>query len=301
MQAHVHHPELDLQALFTEPVLETEFLDPGYAGHSTDVYRVRTTRKTCIARIFTPKPQPGPFWTGCELLFGRGRIDPSATRTWLDFLRTTPTFPTPRVYASGQYGQLNYLVVENMPGQRLDRMSYLSEAGLEEFGRNLASLHFNLFGFTGGLPVQPGDAPENFHIRLVGTLRTLVERYFSDQDDLRGSLELICTAALKLSPSPFGVPVMPDIDPTQFLTSDGRITALVDVDACAVGPRELDLIALEYVMTAQQAGPFRRGYEDVLPIPDLKAVRPIYRYLYRLMEIQERLPLEEWMARPALF
>jgi hypothetical protein len=301
MQDHIQFPNLDFQELFTEPVLETEFLNPGYAGHSTDVWRVRTTRKTCIVRISTPKPLPGPFWAGCELLFGRGRIDPVATRAWLDFLRTAKSFRTPRVYSSGQYTNLNYLVVENMPGQKLDTIADLTESGLEEFGRSLANLHFNLFAFTGGLPTQPGEPPEAFHIRLASTLRTLVERFFSDQEDLARPMEEMCAFALNLPPNPFGVPVMPDIDPTQFLASEGRITALVDVDACAIGPRELDLVALEYVMSEKEAPAFRRGYEEVLPIPYLGAVRPVYRYLYRLMEIQQRLPLDEWLARPALF
>ena len=39
------------------------------------------------------------------------------------------------------------------------------------------------------------------------------------------------------------------MDPTQFLSDGTTITGLVDSEAYAVAPRELDFIGLEYVLT----------------------------------------------------
>jgi hypothetical protein len=295
------YPNLNLQDLFTEPVLEADYVAPGSAGHSTDVWRVRTIRKTCIVRISAPHPLPGPFWKGCELLFGTGQIDPQTTRIWTDFIRSTGTFPTPRVYTAGEFARLNYLIVENMSGEPLKDFGELSDEGREEFGRNLAGLHMHLSGYTGARPGSSGRPPAEFPSRLSAALERLAQEFFSDQTDLTARLDEMAAAARSLAPNPFGVPIMPDIDPTQFLHQDGRITSLVDVDACAVGPREMDLIALEYILNADTAGAFVRGYESVLPIPDLKTIRPIYRFLFRLMEIQERQPMEQWLARPVLY
>ena len=51
----------------------------------------------------------------------------------------------------------------------------------------------------------------------------------------------------------------------------------------------------------REARALARGYARVLPVPELARVRPVYLYLYRLIEIQSATPIDEWLAWPAWF
>lgn len=94
---------------------------------------------------------------------------------------------------------------------------------------------------------------------------------------------------------------MLDVDATQFLTADDRITALIDTEAYVVAPRALDFIGYEYELDERGAAAFAAGYRTLLPLPDLATVRPVYRYLYRLLGVQGAVPLDEWLAWPTRF
>jgi len=95
--------------------------------------------------------------------------------------------------------------------------------------------------------------------------------------------------------------ILVDMDPTQFLSNGTEITGLVDTEAYAVAPRELDFIALEYVLDKKSAEDFIRGYISVQDIPDLTYVRKPYRYLYRLLSVQGSVGIEEWLNHPTYF
>ena len=55
-----------LQALFCEPILEQQYLDPGYSGHANDVWRVRTATEEVVVRALRRDEAEGPFWDGCQ-------------------------------------------------------------------------------------------------------------------------------------------------------------------------------------------------------------------------------------------
>jgi hypothetical protein len=133
------------------------------------------------------------------------------------------------------------------------------------------------------------------------TMTMLVEQFYQNDAQIRDALAPFCEDALRLPPLEEGALIMVDMDPTQFLTDGERLTALVDTEAYAIGPRELDFIALEYVFAPREAAALARGYNAILPVPDLSVVRSVYRYLYRLIGIQKRMPLETWMSWPILF
>ncbi|WP_256256482.1 hypothetical protein [Paenibacillus sp. BC26] len=75
----------------------------------------------------------------------------------------------------------------------------------------------------------------------------------------------------------------------------------MDVEAYAVGPRELDFVGLEYVLDERAAIPFLEGYATVLAPPDLTDYRTVYRYFYRLLGVQGSVDLDLWLAQRALF
>lgn len=57
------------------------------------------------------------------------------------------------------------------------------------------------------------------------------------------------------------------------------LSAVVDVEAYAVGPREIDFIGLEYVLDEKSAEAFLGGYSKQLQPPDLSSYREVYRYI----------------------
>ena len=72
----------------------------------------------------------------------------------------------------------------------------------------------------------------------------------------------MCAAAAELMPPTEGALVLADIFPPQFLHEDGRIVAMIDIDAYVVGPRELDFVCLEYFVDERAAQLIAGGYRE---------------------------------------
>ncbi len=297
---------MNLQKLFTAPIIEQHYLDPGYSGHASDVWhvvcRVATAQEEVVVRAVRQQGElDGPFWQGCAHLFG---LDP---RNIFDLepinalLAHVCPIPVPQVLRKGIMDERQYVAVEYMPGFPLNSFSSLPESALEELGRALARIHAHRFDYFGHASGRVRFPLATFQTRMAETMTMLVERFYQDDVQIGAALPSFCEDALVLPPVENGALIMVDMDPTQFLTDGDHLTALVDTEAYAVGPRELDFIALEYVLTSREATALARGYNAILPVPDLSVVRPVYRYLYRLIEIQGREPLETWMNWPALF
>jgi hypothetical protein len=58
--------ESKLQQLFHEPIERITYLDPGYSGHASDVWLVKTAREERVVRSsrWTEAPTR-EFWWGC--------------------------------------------------------------------------------------------------------------------------------------------------------------------------------------------------------------------------------------------
>lgn len=168
-------------------------------------------------------------------------------------------------------------------------------------GQALARIHTRRFGWYGSASEQRSSALSTFPAQLAQTMRMLVHQFYQADAVIKKALSSACEAASQLPPLEEGALIPIDIDPTQFLTDGEHFTAFVDTEAYAIGPRELDFIALEYILDQRGATAVARGYSDILSLPELSQVRSIYRYLYRLLEVQGSVDLEEWMRRPPLF
>lgn len=235
------------------------------------------------------------------MLFG---IDPgriAALGPLNALLASLSSIPVPRVLRSGVCGGRRCIVVERMAGTQLGGFAALSDAALEELGRGLAGIHLRSFPYYGSLDGNVRYEPGTFPRRLAETMRRLVAAHYGDDRRISEASEAMQAAALHLPVPGAGSLVMVDMDPSQFLTDGTRLTALVDTDAYVVGPRELDFIGLEYVCDQRSAAAIARGYRSLLPLPALSGVRPLYRYLYRLMEVQDAIDLDRWMQQPAVF
>lgn len=293
---------MTLQSLFTEPIVEQRALDPGNSGHASDVWLVRTRTEEVIVRASRLDGQPdNEFWWGLHHLFG---VDP---RRVFDLeqvnacLSRLSSIPVPRVLRRGYVEERPHVVVERMAGNVLRSFAGLSGSALRELGGALARIHSHRFDWCGSPAGTLQYAPAQFPTHLVATMEELVARFYGGVKEMAEPLRPMCEAARRLPAPEAGALIMADMDPSQFLWDGERLTALVDTEAYGVGPRELDFIALEYVLDARGAAAVADGYRTVLPLPDLSAVRPVYRYLYRLLRIQGSVPLGEWLAWPHLF
>jgi aminoglycoside phosphotransferase (APT) family kinase protein len=207
--------------------------------------------------------------------------------------------PVPRVLRTASLDGRTYAVLDRLPGLALATFRGQPDALLEQLGRCLAALHGDRSGWWGS-PAGAGHELSTFHPRAVETARRQVERFFRDDPTVAPGLEPASRAMLRLPEPRSASPVMPDIDPTQYLWDGRRLTGLVDTEAYVVAPPELELVAAEYLLDRPGAAAFERGYRSVAPLPDLRAVRAPYRYLLRVLDALSVEDLGAWADWPAL-
>jgi fructosamine-3-kinase len=296
----------NLQPLFVEPILEQTYLDPGYSGHASDVWLVKTATEEVVVRASRLDSDQGhgtmhEFWWGCNKLFGidpRRVFDLEPLNTYLN--KFSP-IPAPRVLRKGQIDDRLCVVLEYMPGEVLRGFRDKPATMLEQFGAALAQLHSERFADCGN-PVGSFRYPlAEFPARMVETMRQLADHQYRTDRRMRAQIESMTRAVRKLPPPDAAALVLVDIGADQFLSDGDRLTAVVDTEAYVVGPPELDLICLEYSLDRPSAVPFLAGYRSVLPLPDLSRVRLPYRYLYRLLGVKGQVDWEEWLGWPCVF
>ncbi|WP_274648813.1 phosphotransferase family protein [Paenibacillus humicola] len=291
-----------LQQLFRDPIERIAYLDPGYSGHASDVWLVKTAREERIVRTSRLAEAPArEFWWGCCDLFG---IDPRFMRHFeanAAMLGAIPGIPAPRVYARTVIESKEYLVVEKMNGQALRSFIGQSDALLHQLGAWLARVHEHRYDYFGNPATGPIERKASFHARMSQTMRLLVERDYKHDSKIRLVAEAMVSRLVDLPVPDHFCPVLIDLGPSQFLIQDGRLSAVVDVEAYAIAPREFDFVGLEYVLDEKSAVPFLNGYSTILPPPDLSNYRKVYRYFYRLLGVQGSVDLDPWLAQRALF
>ena len=204
---------MNLQSLFEEPILEQTYLDPGYSGHASDVWRVRTAAEEVVVRASrVGSDQTGgtlfEFWWGSHHLFG---IDP---RRVFDLeplnalLNQVSPIPAPRVLRKGRIDGRAFVVVERMPGEALKGFRDKPAALLEGFGAALARIHSLRFRECGNPSGSFRFPLAEFPARLVETMRLLVEKEYRGQRRIRAEMEPMCHAAALLPPPEAGALVL---------------------------------------------------------------------------------------------
>jgi hypothetical protein len=109
-------------------------------------------------------------------------------------------------------------------------------------------------------------------------------------------VKLAIEQAEKITPNYF-VPIMPDLRWDQFrVLDDGRL-ALLDLDAFVVGPRELELVLLEYIIDKPHHDLFKEDYQKQLDYPDLTMVRLSYQVLLFAMNVLGETDLTKWLSK----
>ncbi|GIP40161.1 hypothetical protein J31TS4_34410 [Paenibacillus sp. J31TS4] len=290
------------ERLLQEVVDEVWVLDPGYSGHASDVWLVKTASREVVVRSSRLQKEPDrEFWWGCKALFG---IDPREMvyfETSSKLLNAIAGVPAPRILAKAELEGREALVVERMTGDVLPSFAGQSPELLVQLGEWLARVHSQRCAYYGNLVGTKRESGERFHQELADVMTQLVERDYGEEPNIRDRLPEILVELSALPAPSHLCPILMDLDPSQFLAEQGRLSAIVDIEAYVAAPRELDFIGLEYLLKEEDLRPFLAGYTAILPIPELSACRKVYRYLYRLLGVQGSVDLEEWLAQPELF
>lgn len=290
-----------LQTMFSSPILHIEELHPGYEDHASNVWLVKTNYEEVIVRSSKLNEEPNnDFWWGCKQLFG---IDPRLVHD-LEIINHTlgqyTTLPIPKLLRKYVLDR-EYIVVEKLEGQTLQSFINQPDSLLYNFGKGLAEIHQYKTNYVGN-PSRTHQIPlHSFHQHMIQTSKELIERFHSHNPKIHNRLKEFISQTSSLPVPKEASFVLIDMDPTQFLTDGKKITGLVDTEAYAIGPREFDLIGLEYLFTKTEAAAFRKGYETISPLPSLTLCREPYRYLYRLLSVQGNVDLDEWMEHPSFF
>lgn len=295
---------MDLQPIFDEPIVEQGQFEPAYDGHGGGVHRVRTPTGWYVVRLARQGSRDDPFWYGVEHLFGLDPTRMTNQEVVGQRLSAVGGFRIPRVLRRGVHEGRSWIVVEYLPGRMLTSFGELSTRAMEQYGADLASVHFGETFAEYGDPAGGYRRPlRGFHTHVASTVEAVLDRF--QEGDRSAGLHRVArdmsTMAEELPPPENASIAHVDIDPTQYLADGDGISALVDLEAHVVAPRELDFVALEYVLTTTQADALARGYSGVATLPDLSAVRPLYRFLCLLLEIQDNENVSDWMGRPILF
>jgi aminoglycoside phosphotransferase (APT) family kinase protein len=196
--------------------------------------------------------------------------------------------------------QRPFVVYEKLPGKS-PVSPFGSPVIARELGEHLGRVHAANFRFWGSYPPPPEFALHDWPPRLASSLEKLAPRAFSDQPAVIEALPGFVAQARRLSPPSSASLILPDLRPNQFLVRDGHLFALVDIESHVLGPRELDFVALEYSLSQDDLEAFTDGYTHHLALPDLGAVRQLYRYFYWVIKAIGSDNYKQWMEHLTLF
>jgi aminoglycoside phosphotransferase (APT) family kinase protein len=173
----------------------------------------------------------------------------------------------------------------------------VSDGMVVQLADHMAQLHQHKRSQWGSVE-QPLFLAKEWSERLANTLSLLADRQSIPSDIADQAI----AQALSLEIDTF-CPIMLDLRWDQMLHRQGDLCAIVDMDAFVIGPKELELVLLEYQLTAKQAVLFKHRYEQLIKtnFPDLSACRDCYRLLLFVMNSLDETDVEKWMAAERLF
>jgi aminoglycoside phosphotransferase (APT) family kinase protein len=292
---------MDLQFLFEAPIIKIRELSPGYDDHASDVWLVKTDNQEVVVRSSRMIGEPNnDFWWGCKRLFGIDPRNVHELENVNNILNEFSTIPIPRVLKKGTSSR-EYVVVEKLEGYVVKSFINKPASMLESLGEGLAHIHQHQRDYIGNPSGSFQIQLEHFHDHLIRVMKELISKFYRNNQKIVYKLDEIMEILEDLPVPDSSTFVLVDMDPTQFLSNGKVITGLVDTEAYVIAPRELDFIALEYILDKKAAAAFQTGYEKVMEIPDLTNYRLPYRYLYRLLSVQGSVDLDNWFNQKILF
>jgi hypothetical protein len=234
--------------------------------------------------------QQSSFWRGMNKLFKANFPDNLQHMTTIcQQIAATSSLAIPDTIAA----QANSFVLARWLEGDTVQAENVTDTMVIQLAEHLGQLHQQA-QTTWGSFHQPSLSAEQWPIRLHDTIKILAEDHSSSipEDILNTALQ----QAKAIQVDQF-VPIMPDLRWDQFLQQNDRLSALVDLDAFVLGPKELELVLLEYLLSEQQAKIFKVHYQQYVAIPDLTLSRMSYRVLLFMMNVLGEQDLDNWLAR----
>lgn len=234
------------------------------------------------------------FWYGMNQLFGvdfpnsLGHIYKTQT-----LLSEHGYFTLPALVAAVPD---RFITTRFLAGEDMQR-SLVTDEIIIALAEHIAGLHQIQHQVWGNLYL-PSYSQTRWGEQLKSTLQHMIA---NSNKTIPDSLtrEVLANTAL-ISESDF-VPIMLDLRWDQFriLNNTPQINslALVDLDAFAIGPRSLELVLLEYVLTAAQFNLFKNQYSLKHDWPDYSQQKSSYQLLLFLMNIMGETDVERWMQQ----
>ncbi|MCF6262986.1 MAG: phosphotransferase [Xanthomonadales bacterium] len=238
------------------------------------------------------------FWQAMESLFGVNL--PAQLGGFAAVYKTLSAFSPlviPEYIASGfaSKNEQAFIATKKVPGT-LPTPATIKPAVVASLAEHIAGLHRQSITRWGQIE-QPQFTPQQWPQRLRDSLRILAGHH----GDIPATVLAEALKSVEFCGAKEFVPIMPDLRWDQFLLLNGKLSALVDLDAFVFAPRELELVLLEYLLDEQQAQTFIQRYQQTLAMPDLSAVRKPYRLLLFLMNVLAEKNLKCWMHAPSRF
>lgn len=295
---------LSLAPLFREPIESQVLVAPHHPGQASYIWDVRTARRRVIVR--SPRRDSPPdedFGQGVLRLFEANPSDLGRTAVITTYLAMHSEIPVPTILELATHNDRNFLIVEWLAGTPLNSFNQLPKKQLQRFGRHLARLHqqqFPIFGSPNALVNRAAGQPlDQFNARMKSTIHYLGKRYYAANPETAHWIGLADRSIESLSWPNTASPIMIDMDPSQFLVTEGQcLSALVDTELYVLAPRELELVGLEYLLNEPSAQIFATGYQQVAPLPLLQPYRLPFRLLLRLLSFQGPIDWTQWMKAP---
>ncbi|MGV6818156.1 MAG: phosphotransferase [Thiotrichales bacterium] len=244
----------------------------------------------------------GPFWPGLRALCN---LQPDTHLAGISQLqqriaKLTPLH-IPEVIKSQPATQTlpAWVLSTYVPGDVKEQITHQDTARLAQ---HLAAMHDETHSVWGNPLALEYFPAEHWKERIHSAIDALVRNYWNQNKQVsfyhKAHTIMHCSTPKE---STFSW-VLADLRWDQFLWSQGRLNALVDFEAHLIAPKALDFITLEYLLDPEQAQVFAEQYRKAGgTLPELKAVRNLYRFFYFLLGILGETDLERWMAHPEVF
>jgi hypothetical protein len=185
-----------------------------------------------------------------------------------------------------------FVLARYLEGEDVD-FEHVTDDMVIKLARHLAKLH-QIQQSNWGAFDHAGFSSTQWSTRLQRTLSALAELHPNTIP--QQVLEQAIQQAANLNIDTF-VPIMLDLRWDQMLHQQGQLSAIVDMDAVVVGPRELELVLLEYQLNEHQADVFIQAYKANAEWPDLTEQRFCYRVLLFMMNSLGETDVNNWLNR----
>jgi hypothetical protein len=230
-----------------------------------------------------------PFWQVMQKLFGLN-LSQQLGDYQLVYRQVSELTPlsVPTLLACAAQSSQNpaYLFTTALLGENLNAEQVDDEMVIA-LARHLFALHAQQ-SETWGNFFDANNSAESWSLALRAVLGT----YFADDCKLQAFHHVpICF-----------VPMMLDLRWDQFLLRDGKLDALLDLDAFVIAPIELAFVLLEYLMSSEQLTIWVDAYRKFGGvIPDIGTVRDAYRKLLFAMQVLGESDLTRWLGQAHFF